>query len=35
LGLPIVEQIVSDHHGTVIYTTEAGKGTIFVVSLPL
>jgi signal transduction histidine kinase len=35
LGLPIVEQIVSEHHGTVVYTTEPGKGTVFVVSLPL
>ena len=35
LGLPIVEQIVSEHHGTVDYTTEPGKGTVFIVSLPL
>jgi PAS domain S-box-containing protein len=35
LGLPIVEQIVSEHRGTVAYTTEAGKGTAFIVSLPL
>jgi PAS domain S-box-containing protein len=33
LGLPIVEQIVIDHHGTVEYVSELGKGTIFKVSL--
>jgi PAS domain S-box-containing protein len=35
LGLPIVEQIVSEHRGTVKYVTEMGKGTTFIVSLPL
>ena len=35
LGLPIVEQIVSEHSGTVDYVTEAGKGTTFRVSLPV
>ena len=35
LGLPIIEQIVSEHSGTVEYETEAGKGTTFRVSLPL
>ena len=34
LGLPIVEQIVSEHRGTVDYVTEMGKGTAFIVSLP-
>ena len=34
LGLPIVEQIVSEHHGSVDYVTELGKGTTFMVSLP-
>ena len=34
LGLPIVEQIVSEHSGTVDYVTELGKGTAFRVSLP-
>ena len=29
LGLPIVQQIVSDHHGTVHYVSELGKGTTF------
>lgn len=35
LGLPIVEQIVSEHHGNVDYVTELGKGTTFMVSLPV
>jgi PAS domain S-box-containing protein len=35
LGLPIVEQIVSEHRGTVDYVFEVGKGTAFIVSLPL
>jgi two-component system, NtrC family, sensor histidine kinase HydH len=35
LGLPIVEQIVSEHRGSVDYVTEPGKGTAFMVSLPL
>jgi PAS domain S-box-containing protein len=35
LGLPIVEQIVSEHRGTVDYVSEVGKGTAFIVSLPL
>ncbi|HEX2243932.1 MAG TPA: ATP-binding protein, partial [Gammaproteobacteria bacterium] len=35
LGLPIVEQIVSEHRGTVNYTSALGKGTAFIVSLPL
>lgn len=35
LGLPIVRQIVSEHHGTMDYISESGKGTTFRVSLPL
>jgi PAS domain S-box-containing protein len=35
LGLPIVEQIVRDHNGTIYYVTENGKGTTFIVSFPL
>jgi PAS domain S-box-containing protein len=34
LGLPIVEQIVSDHQGTINYTSEIGKGTTFRIWLP-
>jgi len=34
LGLSIVQQIISDHHGTVNYVSELGKGTTFRVSLP-
>jgi PAS domain S-box-containing protein len=33
LGLPIVLQIVTDHHGTVDYVSQLGKGTTFRVSL--
>ena len=35
LGLPIVQQIISDHHGTVDYVSEVGKGSTFRISLPL
>ena len=35
LGLPIVEQIISEHRGTIDYVSEAGKGTTFLVTLPL
>ena len=35
LGLPIVQQIVSDHRGTVDYASEPGKGTTFRVSLKI
>jgi signal transduction histidine kinase len=31
----IVRNIVMAHHGTIDYTSEAGKGTIFQLSLPL
>jgi PAS domain S-box-containing protein len=34
LGLPLVQQIVSAHNGTINYTTEAGRGTTFKVCLP-
>jgi signal transduction histidine kinase len=34
LGLPLVQQIVSAHNGTINYTTEAGHGTTFKVCLP-
>jgi two-component system sensor kinase FixL len=35
LGLPIVRQIVDAHGGTLTYHSEPGKGTTFVVTLPL
>lgn len=35
LGLPIVRQIVEAHRGTLTYTSEVGKGTTFIVSLPI
>ena len=34
LGLPIAQQIVAAHNGTIDYTTEAGHGTTFKVCLP-
>ena len=34
LGLPIVQQIISAHNGTIDYTTEPGHGTTFKISLP-
>ena len=33
-GLPLVQQIVLAHNGTISYTTEAGRGTTFKVCLP-
>jgi len=34
LGLVIVRQIVTAHNGTISYSSEPGKGTVFVISLP-
>ena len=34
LGLPIAQQIVSAHNGTINYTTKTGHGTTFKVCLP-
>ena len=35
LGLPIVQQIISDHRGTVDYVSAVGKGTTFRICLPI
>jgi signal transduction histidine kinase len=34
LGLPIVQQIIAAHKGTINYITEPGRGTTFTVCLP-
>ena len=34
LGLVIVRQIVTAHHGAISYSSEPGKGTVFVIALP-
>jgi signal transduction histidine kinase len=35
LGLPIVQQIVSEHRGSIDYTSALRKGTTFKISLPI
>ncbi|MDH3443602.1 MAG: ATP-binding protein [Deltaproteobacteria bacterium] len=35
LGLPIVQQIISAHKGTINYISELGRGTTFTVRLPV
>lgn len=35
LGLPIVQQIISEHKGAIDYVSERGKGTTFRISLPV
>ena len=35
LGLPIVRQIIAGHGGTLSYTSQVGKGTTFMISLPV
>lgn len=35
LGLPIVQQIISAHKGTINYITELGRGTTFTIKLPV
>lgn len=35
LGLPVVQQIISAHKGTISYVTELGRGTTFTVRLPV
>jgi PAS domain S-box-containing protein len=34
LGLPLVQQIVAAHNGTINYTSDAGRGTTFTIRLP-
>ena len=34
LGLPVVQQIITAHKGTISYITEIGRGTSFTVNLP-
>jgi signal transduction histidine kinase len=35
LGLPLVQRIVYNHHGFVEFESETGKGTTFIVRLPV
>lgn len=35
LGLPIAQQIIAAHHGTLTYTSAPGRGTTFLLTLPL
>jgi signal transduction histidine kinase len=35
LGLPVVQQVVSAHHGTIDFTSDPGQGTTFTVRLPV
>jgi signal transduction histidine kinase len=35
LGLPVVQQLIAAHHGTLTYTSEPGRGTTFRITLPL
>jgi signal transduction histidine kinase len=35
LGLPIVQQIVSDHKGVIRFASQSDQGTTFQISLPL
>ena len=35
LGLAYVKQIVTDHHGQVMVESEKGKGSTFIIKLPL
>ena len=35
LGLPIVQQIVAGHGGSVTFDSQSGKGTIFRITLPI
>jgi signal transduction histidine kinase len=33
--LPVVQQLIAAHHGTLTYTSEPGRGTTFRITLPL
>jgi len=35
LGLSIVQRIIESHRGKINCTSEVGKGTIFIISLPM
>jgi len=35
LGLPIAQRIVEEHGGEIRVESSAGKGTVFIVSLPM
>jgi two-component system sensor histidine kinase AtoS len=35
LGLPIVQQIVAGHGGSVTFASQSGKGTMFRITLPI
>jgi PAS domain S-box-containing protein len=35
LGLPIVQQIIAGHRGSVTFASESGKGTVFRLTLPI
>ena len=35
LGLAIVQSVVSDHHGTISVVSEPGRGSTFIIELPL
>jgi signal transduction histidine kinase len=35
LGLYIVKNIIDHHQGTIAFTSEAGKGTMFTITLPV
>ena len=34
LGLPVVQQVISAHHGTIEYASDVGRGTKFTIRLP-